>query len=495
MKTSLNRAFGQRTASSARMAALCVAMLLAACGGGGGGNSAPPLATAFAPSAQLAHLCANPRPGTADRQGTVDQEKAYLRSFVDETYLWYRDVPAVNAASYTTPQAYFNVLKTNATTATGALVDQFHWSQTTQSWNDTSAGISEDYGILWADLVNTIPRNWVVAEVAPGSPAAVAGVKRGDRIISVDGVDFATSNTSAGVAILNEGLFPRTLAPHVLVFSDNLVTSLAAGTYSIPSVQNVKTLATANGTVGYFVFDTHIAKSEQELIAAINQLKTDQVSDLVIDMRYNGGGLLYIADGLASMIADPASTAGKAFETLIYNDKLGARSTTFPFYDLDSNGQLLPHLNLSRVTLLVTRDTASASESVINSLRGVGVTVHLMGSTTRGKPYGFVPQDNCGYTYFAIQFKGVNNAGFGDYADGFRPTCAAADDFNHGRGDPLETMLSTALHYRLTGACPAVASAPAGPSAQAFRGTPFEPNVPTVVQPGVRALRILTDRP
>ena len=65
--------------------------------------------------------------------------------------------------------------------------------------------------------------------------------------------------------------------------------------------------------------------------------------------------------------------------------------------------------------------TCSASESIINSLRGVNVNVYLIGSTTCGKPYGFYPTDNCGTTYFSIQFRGENAANFGDYTDGFSP--------------------------------------------------------------------------
>lgn len=108
--------------------------------------------------------------------------------------------------------------------------------------------------------------------------------------------------------------------------------------------------------------------------------------------------------------------------------------------------------------MLTSPDTCSASESVINSLRGVGVTVNLVGGTTCGKPYGFYPQDNCGTTYFAIQFKGVNQAGYGD---GFAPTCAVADDFGHQLGDPAEARLAAALTLRSSGACPAAAAASA----------------------------------
>jgi hypothetical protein len=243
--------------------------------------------------------------------------------------------------------------------------------------------------------------------------------------------------------------------------------------------------------VGYFTFDSHLAKSEGELIAAINQLKAAHVTDLVIDMRYNGGGFFYIASELAYMVSSPAKTTGKTFEQLTYNDKLKSQNQIYPFFSSGSTNTSLPHLDLSHVMVLATRGTASASESVINSLRGVDITVDLIGAATRGKPYGFEPQNNCGYTYFAIQFKGVNQKGFGDYTDGFAPTCAAADDLTHARGDTSETMLRTALSYRQTGVCPA--SATVGARTQMLLGADqqgFE-----LVRPPSQEMRILTPRP
>ena len=442
-----------------------------------------------APSATLANLCVKPRANTADTQGTLEQEKSYLRSFVDESYLWYRDVPSnLVATNYPSPQTYFDALKTPLKTASGNLVDQFHWSQTTASWEAAASGIAEDYGIQWAAKAGSPPRNWVVIDVARGSPAALAGVKRGDKITSVDSVDFVYGSD---VVTLNEGLFPTILVPHKMGFNGHAEISMTPATYDVVSVQNVKIISTAKGNVGYFTFDTHIAKSEGELIAAINQLKAANLTDLVIDMRYNGGGLLYIASELAYMISNPLRTAGKTFEKLIYNDKLSSKNVVYPFESLSDTNSALPHLDLSHVTILVTGGTASASESVINSLRGVDVKVYLIGETTRGKPYGFVPQNNCGYTYFAIQFKGFNQKGFGDYADGFAPTCEAADDLSHERGDTAETMLSSALSYRQTGVCPANVSAV--PNAQRMFGAArqdFE-----LVRPATREMRILTKRP
>ena len=121
-------------------------------------------------------------------------------------------------------------------------------------------------------------------------------------------------------------------------------------------------------------------------------------------------------------------------------------------------GRVLPFLNLQRVFLLTTPGTCSASESIINSLRGVDIEVILIGGETCGKPYAFTPMANCGTTYFAIEFKGVNEKGYGDYADGFAPTCKVADDLGKELGDPSERLLATALSYVASNACPAPAS-------------------------------------
>ena len=103
----------------------------------------------------------------------------------------------------------------------------------------------------------------------------------------------------------------------------------------------------------------------------------------------------------------------------------------------------------------------------MNGLRGVGVNVIQIGSTTCGKPYGFYPTDNCGTTYFTIQFRGVNAMNFGDYTDGFSPAitvanigtvvpgCSVGDDFTAQLGDTSEGRLAAALAYRTTQSCPA----------------------------------------
>ncbi len=481
--------------------------LLAGCGGGGGGSTSPgggvnpPPPPSIPPSSQSAQQCAPDNPYIADAKsptssGSIDTEKQFIRSYFDENYLWYDSVPTVdpNASTYTgslatldgygVPQPlgkYFAALKSPLLTPSGAKLDKFSFAYPTKKWNDMSqGGVTAGYGIEWATINSTSPnRLWRVASVQPGSPAAQVGILRGDTLKTVDGVDFANgTDTNA----LNGGLFPTTGTVHSFAFSrsgsSDIAVQLTATTITIDPVPTSTVITAAGGRkVGYLVFTDHIASAEDKLITAVKALKTSQVQDLVLDLRYNGGGYLFLASELSYMIAGSAKTSGKYFEKLQYNAKRTADNAkeATPFYNmsciLNSNfdctrREALPTLDLSRVFIITTADTCSASESIINGLRGLDVDVQLIGSTTCGKPYGFTAKDNCGISYFPIEFKGTNAKGFGDYADGFSPTtgttsntslagCPTTDDLDHALGNTSERMLAAALQKATAGTCPA----------------------------------------
>ncbi|WP_228121929.1 S41 family peptidase [Variovorax paradoxus] len=437
----------------------------------GGGDS-----DAIVASSTVAGQCAAPRPGInpetgrayPDVVGTVDNEKSWVRGWIDETYLWYNEVPTtLKASDYATPQTWFDVLKTPATTPSGRAKDRFHFTNNTEAFRlQSEGGVSAGYGMEMATVRSSVPRNIRIAFVEPGSPAAAAGLARGAKLVVVDGIDVVSAPDSDRDFIFRT-LSPRALGEkHTFTFevdgTRGSPVELTAQRITSTPVQFTRTIGLAGNRVGYLLFNDHITTAEAQLVEAVNTLKQDGgIQDLVIDMRYNGGGQLRIASRLAYMVAGPGPTNGRTFELLTFNDKNPYRTTLAdnltPFFTTTRTGQPLPTLNLSRVTLLTSGGTCSASESVINSLRGVGVTVNLVGTTTCGKPYGFVPQDNCGTTYFAVNFKGVNQAGFGDYGDGFAPHagCVVSDDFSHPLGDPAERRLAAALRLRDTGSCAA----------------------------------------
>jgi len=417
----------------------------------------------------------------------------WLRSWTHELYLWYTEVPDLNPATYTVLD-YFDVLKTSATTPSGNPKDKFHFTYPTDRWIALSqSGEAVGYGVQWALLGTTPPRQAIVAYTEPGSPAttAPASLARGAEVLAVDGVDIDI-DTQNGVDTLNAGLFPdqagesHTFTIQDLGSSASRSVTLTAQTLTSTPVQNVRTIPTATGSVGYMLFNDHIATAEAQLVEAVQTLRDANIEDLVLDIRYNGGGYLAIASELAYMIAGQ-QTATKTFERLQFNDQhpttdpvTGRPLAPVPFIDTTQNfslppGQSLPTLNLDRVFVLTGPGTCSASESIINSLRGIDVEVIQIGSTTCGKPYGFYPADNCGTTYFSIQFRGVNAKDFGDYPDGFSPDnstgevgvelpgCSVADDFTHPLGDSNETRLKVALAYRLNPVCSVAASGSSRP--------------------------------
>lgn len=475
---------------------------LAACGGGEGGSDTgsaqpggsgrPPAASwvagwaagIFQPPSVYANLCAAPRSDThpysgkplPDQIGRTLNENNWLRSWTNDNYLWYSEVVDRNPALYATPD-YFALLKTSALTPMGASKDRFHFAYPTATWDALlQTGESSGYGIQWTFLQSLSPRELVVAYTEPGSPAAAPGVDvaRGAKVLMVNAIDLVNENDPERIDALNAALTPSVAGVNTQftildagATTPRTITLQSTHVTSVP-VQNVKTFSGPNGRiVGYMQFNDHVATAELQLAQGMAKLRQEGATELVVDLRYNGGGLLSIASQLAYMIAGENNTHAKVFERTVFNDKVeasGNGASPIPFYakGLGNSapvGMLLPSLDLRRVYVLTGPDTCSASESIINGLRGIDTEVVQIGATTCGKPYGFYPTDNCGTTYFSVAFKGENAKGFSDYADGMPPTCAVPDDFEHVLGDPREARMAAALTHMTTGACPAAPAA------------------------------------
>jgi C-terminal processing protease CtpA/Prc len=481
---------------------IVISFVLYACGEGSSKSSiALPISTTnepnwvpgqFADDSIYKDLCAAPRVGPdsngdtfMDAQGTAMHEKMWLRSWANDTYLWYSEVDDNDPASFSVTE-YFNQLKTNEFTASGSFKDNFHFSQSTEEYNQrTQSGVTSGYGISWEFVSASAPRRLIVRYTEPNSPAAIASISRGYELKTIDGIDFVNASTQSEVDQINAALFPSDAGQTFnFVFSDDtgnevLDSNLTSENIELQPVQNVNIFDTDAGKMGYLQFNSFIRIGQDGLINGFQQFVDAGVTELVIDLRYNGGGLLAMASQVAYMVAGSAQTNNQTFETLKFNDKYntvdpvtGNTLQPTPFYTREINwttsqftNNTLPSVDLTRVFILTTDNTCSASEAVINGLRGIDVEVVLIGDTTCGKPYGFYPTDNCSTTYFTIQFQGVNAKGFGEYSDGFTPVsspifedqlpgCTIPDDFTQTLGNEDESLLAAAIDYAETGLCP-----------------------------------------
>lgn len=421
------------------LASLALLALLSACGGGGGGGGSPSPAVNTSPDS-LANIC------------TPEGEKRWVRAHLDDVYLWYKEIVDVEPTAYSTPQQYFDALLVKSRdrfsfTMPQAEIDRYF-----------EAGEEVGYGATFVVAANRLR----VAYVEPNSPAAQQNIARGTEIVAINGAPITSMSRDAQIAALypsKAGATNRFSVRDGGTAAARDVTLAATTIVKSPVLQS-KVIDTADGKrVGYLVFTDHVATAEAPLIDAFTQFRQTGIDDLVLDLRYNGGGFLYIASEVGTMIGG-SSVVQQVFEQLKFNDKHPERTNAdgnkLAFPAIARDGRALPQLNLKRVFVLTGRNTCSASESIINGLSPF-VQVITIGDQTCGKPYGFSQTNNCGEAYFAIQFVGVNAIGYGDYVNGFTPACSAADDLEHPLGDGGERLLSTALGYRATGACPAAA--------------------------------------
>ncbi len=413
--------------------------VLAGCGGGGGGGSAN-TSTAGATGYPASSLC------------TPSDEKTWVRAHLDDVYLWYKNIVDVVATNYATPIDYFNALLVRPT-------DRFSFAES-QAVIDAffQSGQVVGYG---ATFVRATDGTLRVAYSELNSPAKLAGIDRGTRIVNINGTPEGQLTRAAFLAALypaNSGDSNTFDVLDLGVSNTRRVTLTAIAVVGTPVLKNQVLSMPSGKKIGYMVFNDQTANAEAPLAAAMSEFAAANIDDLVLDLRYNGGGYLYIASEVGYMIGG-APTKNQVFEQLRFNDKHPEKTNdpanTIPFFDTDTHNTTLPTLGLKRVFVLTGPGTCSASESIINSLSPF-VSVITIGGTTCGKPYGFIQTNNCGTAYFAIQFDGINSASQGGYVNGFAPACAAADDLAHPFGDVNERLLATALTYQSTGACPVV---------------------------------------
>ncbi|HEV8689892.1 MAG TPA: S41 family peptidase, partial [Ideonella sp.] len=311
------------------------------------------------------------------------------------------------------------------------------------------------YGLMVAGLeVTGHPEMPLYARyIEPGSPAAQAGLLRGDQIETINGKTSAQVISSGNYDDLSAFDTGETLVlgVHDSSGNDRQVT-LTSAIYNLVPVPNTAVITSTLGRkMGYVMVKDMIDQALTPYDAAFAQFKAAGVEEVVLDLRYNGGGLISVADKLASYPNAPA-TNGNIFSSLIYNDRKQGYNENFRFPNYANA------TGLARVYVLTGPRTCSASEQVINGLRPY-VNVVTIGDTTCGKPVGFLPTaDGCGTVINAVNFEVVNSMNQGRYFDGFDASCPVAEDFSQPIGSSGDPLLAAARDHADGLGCPALAA-------------------------------------
>ncbi len=342
-------------------------------------------------------------------------------------YLWYDQIPDIDPTGIDTEEALIDSIRH----------PNDRWSYSTaysliEKWYERG-----EYTGFGGGFIIDIDGFIKISFVYNNSPLANKGVNRGWKVLSVNG--FTVNETdSVNAALSSDG--------EVLFEMEDLegtkhTFGLTRQEIATNSVIH-SSVHTINGhNIGYFVLNNFINTSPGELKTVIDTFKQHNITDLIIDLRYNGGGLNSVAYQLIGMIGGETLN-GQIISTQIHNDK---HSDSDKPQILNYEG---PFFDVQNVCFITTHQTASASELVINSIEPFN-DVGLVGSNTHGKPVGMYifNVEKLDLAILPICFKTINSIGYGDYYNGLAVDVTETDDLDHNWGDSAEAMFKTAVDY------------------------------------------------
>lgn len=400
-----------------------------------------------------------------DRPDTVEELlKDSVYHFAYGFYLWQADLPdwfgdvRGHTRQYNSADAVLEALKGYARDESGDPYDRFSFLD---RWGTVNAEIQQGVaGSFGLDIRYHSETDLYVKKVDVGSPAYQRGIRRGWHILKINGAsDLSLSSMEKDNFAF---LFGALDADRInMVFrkpgGEEVAVDMQRDHYQLQPVVNQRIYSLDNKKVGYFMFDTFVSTLDSrnnptyvkdQLDRLMAQFEAEGVEELIVDLRYNGGGAVVTAEYLSNLLVPKAVGNG-----LMYTNKVNSGLERFllkygvrmDFSDVHFNKT--NQLDLDRIYFLVTEGTASASELLINNLTP-HVDVKLIGEhATYGKPVGFFNWDILGVDLYAVSFQTFNSKGFGDYFSGLPVDKLVFDDLTGDFGDAQEDMISEALYF------------------------------------------------
>jgi carboxyl-terminal processing protease len=398
----------------------------------------------------------NPLSGIGNALGFGPTEAQEVKEYVDSWYWWLGLGPSADVSNLDTAEEALEVLRYKEK-------DRYSFVEKYAAYDSFfRAGTTVAFGITYRQDTDRV----TIRLVQPGSPAEVAGLKRGDAITAIGGVTVtaliasnklidAFGPSEVGVQktfTLERGAIGAGGATEVAVTKGqfNINHVIASGQQSMPSGEQA----------GYVYLGAFTDQTRAQWRAALQPLAASGITKYVVDLRYNGGGTLISSQQVASSLASP--TADNQRYAKVTHNRLHTRSDTE--YRFQSSERLVSAL---KIAFIVDKSTCSAAEALIQGLKPFA-QIALIGATTCGKPVGFNPQliADGDKVLNLVDFELSNSTNETDYFDGLAPTCTVADDLSKAIGSAQEGMNSAALYWLDTTTCPvATKSVPTSASA------------------------------
>ncbi len=431
--------------------ALAASIALVACGGGGGGGGSGPVQGGGTPT---------PTPTTAACSLSARQD--FAKAVIDEWYL-FPDLVAtgVNKANFSDVQGYLDALVAPARAQSR---DRF-FTYITSIREETAffnSGSSAGFGIRLS--YDTANNRVFVLEAFEGAPGLAQGLDRGTELLAI-GTSAGSLQTvaslmaSGGAQAVSSALGPsdpgvtRIIRIRDVGGAEREV-SLTKTDFALDPVSNrygAKILDDAGKKVGYINLRTFIDTADADLRSAFDQFRQQGVTEVIVDVRYNGGGLVRIAELMGDLLG--RDRVGQVFSRTTLRASKASQNET------DLFGAQSQAIASTKIAFIGTRSTASASELVANAfIPYLNANTALVGANTFGKPVGQFAFDKaeCDDRIRAVTFKTENAAGQGEYFTGLASvmpvTCRAADDIFTPLGDPAEASIAQALAFLRGGA-------------------------------------------
>jgi C-terminal processing protease CtpA/Prc len=432
-------------------ALLSLAAVLSSCGGGGGGGGSAPATVSPAPSPAPTSTCS-----TRARQD-------WALSVLQEWYLFPELlVGAVDPGAYADVPGYIDAL---TATARAQGKDRFFTYLTSIREEDAFNNSGSTAGFGFRLQTDAGQRRAFVAESFETAPAFAAGMERGDEILAIGETPGALRLVSDIIAAGGTGAVSDALGPSTAGVTRTLRLSGPAGTREITvtkadyvlqplsSRYGAKIIEADGRKVGYLNLRTFIGTADGQLRSAFQQFQAAGVRDLIVDFRYNGGGLVAAAQVLGDLLGR-ARFSSEVQSRLEYRPSKSSRNETRFFRP--EGASIAP----MRVAFIGTGATASASEFVINAqIPYLAQDMALVGANTFGKPVGQVAIDRsaCDDRLRVVAFSTKNAAGSDGYFSGLAATvpnsCQAADDIAFPLGDAREASVARALDFLAGRSC------------------------------------------